>query len=46
MKAQWICFHCEVQLECKGYRSRTNSKDGIWGGKLANELIEEEKEKK
>jgi hypothetical protein len=29
-----ICFTCPVRAECKEYRDRTHSKNGMWGGEI------------
>lgn len=33
-QAKMICFGCPVRVECEDYRVRTETKHGVWGGKL------------
>ena len=28
------CINCTVRKQCQDYRKRTNSDEGVWGGKL------------
>lgn len=32
-----ICFGCPVRKQCQEYRTRTDSKHGIWGGQYISE---------
>ena len=32
-RAEAICAECPVKRECAAYARRTNTRDGIWGGK-------------
>ena len=31
-----VCIHCTVRTQCREYADATNSRYGIWGGKLRN----------
>jgi hypothetical protein len=35
------CFTCSVRAECKGYRRRTGSTHGMWGGEIVSSDEEE-----
>lgn len=34
------CFTCPVRAECKGYRDRTGSDFGMWGGEIKKRDVE------
>lgn len=39
-----VCFTCPVRAECKEYRDRTGSKEGMWGGEIKKRGEKEEEE--